>query len=468
MDLCRTWNRGVLAACGAFLVGAFMTPAYANGAGGVPGRGHAQREEAPGAFYVSGGSKLVDTLNHMVMDLPPGWQAVVPRPGLMGGAITLVNYDMRALDTLPVGEEREAHSIHTVPLNAVKVDLTTFDLEGRSVEQWVQGRLEAMHAGSPDAVGIAQVPAMRSEVVAYRLAQRDGYVYRLQNEMSATYVLDLPWEGGKVLHANIGPADSHRLEEVLPILDQMRTLAQDRASRGKLHAARSGRELATPLQNLQPVIQVGDEVTVAGACTSWSGTDNGNCASGHSCAPNTPMTLYLPFYVGTKWGAGGAGSFFGNHFHGNCNWDYYAIDFNRKDANCANYIEDLGSSVYAAHNGTAYRGWQDGGYGNYIDVVASNGYKTRYAHLQSFNVAHGVGVGTQTVIGYVGASGQSGMLPHLHFGLYNGSGQSFCNRSGGCPNFEAARSPQTPKPSPMQTYNGSQAITDYGCYTAPP
>jgi murein DD-endopeptidase MepM/ murein hydrolase activator NlpD len=127
--------------------------------------------------------------------------------------------------------------------------------------------------------------------------------------------------------------------------------------------------------------------------------------------------------------------------------------------------------VYAAAAGTATVGFDAAGYGNYVLVTHSNGYKTRYAHLQSVNVVNNQAVTTQTVVGFVGSTGSASSAPHLHFGYQTTSGGanvSYCNRVGGCPNGEAARSPQTQKPSPMQTNLGSSNITDFGCFQGPP
>lgn len=152
----------------------------------------------------------------------------------------------------------------------------------------------------------------------------------------------------------------------------------------------------------------------------------------------------------------------------NCNLDYYAVDFNQySSSSCTSSVNDTGQSVYAAAAGTATTGFDAGGYGNYVLVSHSNGYKTRYAHLQSVNVTNNQAVTTQTIVGFVGDTGSATGAPHLHFGYQTG-GVSYCNRAGGCPNGEAARSPQTQKPSPMQTNLGSKAITDFGCNQAPP
>lgn len=53
-------------------------------------------------------------------------------------------------------------------------------------------------------------------------------------------------------------------------------------------------------------------------------------------------------------------------------------------------------------------------YGKYLVVRHSGGWKTLYAHLNSFNVSVGQSVSTGTIIGKVGSTGGS-TGPHLHY-----------------------------------------------------
>ncbi|HBH48762.1 MAG TPA: peptidase M23, partial [Bacteroidales bacterium] len=54
------------------------------------------------------------------------------------------------------------------------------------------------------------------------------------------------------------------------------------------------------------------------------------------------------------------------------------------------------------------------GYGNKIIINHGFGYKTLYAHMNSFNVKKGQKVKRGDVIGYVGNTGLS-TAPHLHY-----------------------------------------------------
>lgn len=57
------------------------------------------------------------------------------------------------------------------------------------------------------------------------------------------------------------------------------------------------------------------------------------------------------------------------------------------------------------------------GYGNKIIINHGFGYKTLYAHLNSFNVKRGQSVKRGDVIGYVGSTGLS-TAPHLHYEVH--------------------------------------------------
>lgn len=77
-----------------------------------------------------------------------------------------------------------------------------------------------------------------------------------------------------------------------------------------------------------------------------------------------------------------------------------------------------GTPIKAFLSGTVVRASANGGvYGNVVDVEHGNGYKTRYAHLNSIAVSAGQAVGRGAPIGTVGSTGRS-TGPHLHFELY--------------------------------------------------
>lgn len=87
-----------------------------------------------------------------------------------------------------------------------------------------------------------------------------------------------------------------------------------------------------------------------------------------------------------------------------------SVDFNRAD--------DLGDAVVAAAAGSVSRVDNEGSvsYGRWIEIDHGNGYRTRYAHLNSQLVSVGQNVSKGQKIGTVGSTGGS-TGPHLHYEL---------------------------------------------------
>lgn len=435
---------GILAGAGA---------AFAGGSG----------PEEPGASYVAGPRRVSDPLNHTVITVPKGWFAAVPLRGA-AGVTTLTNYDAGRADTV-LG----LRSNHLVLKDMAKVDVLTLDLgPAASLRDWMDQRY-AGNGGTDDAVAT-------SRKVALQIAGRRGLAAVVHLGVASSLEIAMPFSKGKILLANIAPVDTVDLEGALAAVDKVRRAGD--AGPVQLLSKPALSRLATSLRGLidgeirkAGSLEKMQQITAAaGSCTSWSGTDNGDCGAGMSCASTAGITLYLPFQYLTYWSAGGAGSFYGNFYHGNCNTDYYAIDYNQYSAsNCTGSLNEIGQNIYAAASGTAAIGtYSSTGYGYNVLVTHSNGYKTRYAHLSSINVAGGQAVtGNVTVVGLAGDSGSAAGAPHLHLS-YQTSGVSYCNKSGGCPNGEAAKSPQTRRPSPMVTNGGTLGMADGNCYQGPP
>jgi murein DD-endopeptidase MepM/ murein hydrolase activator NlpD len=75
----------------------------------------------------------------------------------------------------------------------------------------------------------------------------------------------------------------------------------------------------------------------------------------------------------------------------------------------------IGTPILAAASGVIeYSQWNDGGYGNMIDIRHADGTITRYAHLNELYVKEGQTVGQGQIIGAMGSTGFS-TGPHLHF-----------------------------------------------------
>ena len=79
-----------------------------------------------------------------------------------------------------------------------------------------------------------------------------------------------------------------------------------------------------------------------------------------------------------------------------------------------------GTEVYAAQDGTVTTAEYNDSYGNYVVITDSQGYVTKYAHMESLNVSAGQAVRHGVVIGKTGNTGAS-TGSHLHIEcMYNG------------------------------------------------
>ncbi len=84
-----------------------------------------------------------------------------------------------------------------------------------------------------------------------------------------------------------------------------------------------------------------------------------------------------------------------------------------------------GTPVLSATEGYVVRLGENALGGNVVFVAGAGGRNYYYAHLDSHAPGLAVGdhVTPQTVLGYVGTTGNaSGTAPHLHFGVYTASG----------------------------------------------
>jgi murein DD-endopeptidase MepM/ murein hydrolase activator NlpD len=110
------------------------------------------------------------------------------------------------------------------------------------------------------------------------------------------------------------------------------------------------------------------------------------------------VNLRTPFDCGQVWNANTRT----NHNPQN------SVDFQRGDANNKNVRSSAAGTVEVVRN------LGDTSYGKYIVIGHAEGWKTYYAHLNSFNVSVGQKVSTGTLIGKVGSTGGS-TGPHLHY-----------------------------------------------------
>ncbi len=76
---------------------------------------------------------------------------------------------------------------------------------------------------------------------------------------------------------------------------------------------------------------------------------------------------------------------------------------------------DMGTPILATADGVVrVAGWNDGGYGNMVDIDHGNGIMTRYGHAMQVAVTAGQHVRRGQVIAYMGSTGFS-TGPHVHY-----------------------------------------------------
>lgn len=76
---------------------------------------------------------------------------------------------------------------------------------------------------------------------------------------------------------------------------------------------------------------------------------------------------------------------------------------------------DMGTPILATADGVVTTaGWNDGGYGNMVDIDHGNGVMTRYGHAMQVAVTPGQHVRRGQVIAYMGSTGFS-TGPHVHY-----------------------------------------------------
>jgi len=84
-----------------------------------------------------------------------------------------------------------------------------------------------------------------------------------------------------------------------------------------------------------------------------------------------------------------------------------------------------GTPVLSATEGYVYNIGENSLGGQTVSIIGAGGRVYYYAHLDSYapHLEEGDHVTNQTVLGYVGTTGNAqGTPPHLHFGVYTGSG----------------------------------------------
>lgn len=81
-------------------------------------------------------------------------------------------------------------------------------------------------------------------------------------------------------------------------------------------------------------------------------------------------------------------------------------------------LAPVGTPVYAAKSGLAFKAEVPTGYGKYVMIYHPGGYQTYYGHLSEWAIRPVQHVRRGDLIGYVGKTGNAAsksMQPHLHF-----------------------------------------------------
>lgn len=92
------------------------------------------------------------------------------------------------------------------------------------------------------------------------------------------------------------------------------------------------------------------------------------------------------------------------------------IDGDQRQHNGVDLAAPLGTPVGAIGAGTVVEVGRSAGAGNFVRVKHSDGFESRYNHLQSFAVVDGQAIAQGQQLGAVGSTGRS-TGPHLHLEL---------------------------------------------------
>ncbi len=96
-------------------------------------------------------------------------------------------------------------------------------------------------------------------------------------------------------------------------------------------------------------------------------------------------------------------------------WRIHPITGDRRLHRGIDIASPIGTPVFAARDGkVTYAQWDDGGYGNLLEITHADGSRTLYAHLDRFLTGEGQMVRQGQPVAEVGTTGRS-TGPHLHF-----------------------------------------------------
>jgi len=383
------------------------------------------------------GNIYEDPLYKYRLTLPKSWHISPTPANALYGAAVFYNYNPDM-----------AEATGQIPANAIKVQIGVAPLPSQqNLQDWAIKW--ASFEVNNDAVR-GQNMTIAYEPKLIDVGGFSGVTYVIHTpQQPSVMVINLELKHGQVMVIGFSPADSPAIAQTLEVLATLEPNASLTFPQEVVYAATQWAN--TPVPESLPMTS--DSATIMGTCPigTFPGTE----------APDTPITLYMPFRNGETWTVGGAGSFYGNNYHCNSYNDYYATDWNRSG--------DDGAVLLSVADG-AISGSQippscpTTGYGCYVQIDHASNIRTLYGHLSGVTRTTGP-VSHSDQIGTVGNTGYSSGA-HLHL-QFRQSGYSRCYNNGNtCPNGEAPRSPQSPKPSPMNTANGSRSLVYGQSYTS--
>jgi hypothetical protein len=268
----------------------------------------------------------VDPQQRITLSLPSGWYGSAPRDTGRVGAASFFNFDRAAV--------QYDHGFPlNLPENHIKIELTHVTLsEGQSFDTWVQVAYTSATLNT-----VNPIPVTVTQLEPYQLGAYQGYAFGATDAGGLnTQTIYLNLGAGKAIAIGLDPANSSALQDALQILETLN------ASGGATCMAVTpvSSSIALPPIPHNELAFVQSDVAVMplaqGSFACPTGTFPG------TEAPQSTITLQMPFLIGQRWVVGGGGSFYGNHHHCNYYNQYYATDWNYP----ASAGEDRGQPVF--------------------------------------------------------------------------------------------------------------------------
>lgn len=380
----------------------------------------------------------IDPKYEYALSVPDGWY-IYPTPNnVLYGAAVFTNYDVNSLE-----------NFHTLPPLGIKIQIGVGPLN-KSLAEWANERLTTeTAAGSSEPQQL-----FASRILPIQVGPSLGLVSVIAGPNGYTLAeIILPRGNDEVVSIGITTSEKEGRNAAL---DLLKTFSVTGMKNFNPDATPISQQIREQIDLLEDEVRIQAPETPLGTCPA--GTFPGNEA------PSSPITLWMPFQEGQRWVVGGVGSFYGNGYHCNSNNDYYATDWNRSDG------ASSGSAALPVAGGNIDSSQvtqppcPNTGYGCKVVVNHGSGIETLYGHLSGISRTSG-GVNHWDQIGAVGTTGNS-TGAHLHL-RFASNGSSHCwNNGANCPNGEAPLSPQSSKPSPMNTQSGAVTLADGTSYVS--